>query len=88
MGESFVDSANRLALLYFIRPVLLAFVISIPIAWTILNKWLEGFAYKADIDWTAFMLSGLVMTGIALITICAQTLKAANANPVKNLRTE
>ena len=53
MGESFVDSANRLALLYFIRPVLLAFVISIPIAWTILNKWLEGFAYKADIDWTA-----------------------------------
>ena len=72
----------------FIRPVLLAFIISIPIAWAVLDKWLESFAYKTDIGWTAFVLSGLLMTGIALITLCTLTLKAANANPIKNLRNE
>jgi putative ABC transport system permease protein len=72
----------------FIRLVLLAITISIPIAWIALNKWLESFAYKIDIGWTAFILGGLLMTLLALITVCFQTLKVAISNPVKNLRTE
>lgn len=72
----------------FIRLVLLAFVISIPIAWVALDKWLESFAYKTDIGWSGFIMSGLLMSILALITICVQTMKAALANPIKSLRND
>jgi predicted permease len=72
----------------FILLVLLAFVIAVPLAWIGMNKWLENFAYRTTISWWIFLLAGLSMILIALVTLALQTIKAAIANPVKSLRTE
>ena len=72
----------------FIRLVLLAIVIAAPIAWWATYKWLQDFAYRTSMSWWIFVLSGLTMLLLALITLGIQTIKAAVANPVKSLRTE
>ncbi|MBC9794763.1 ABC transporter permease [Sinomicrobium weinanense] len=72
----------------FIKPVLIAILIASPIAWWGMNSWLEGFAYRINIQWWVFALAGLVAVAIALITVSGQSIKAATANPVKSLRTE
>ncbi len=72
----------------FIILVLLAFLIAVPLAWMGMYKWLENFAYKTEISWWIFLMAGFSMIGIALITLCFQTIKAAMSNPVKSLRTE
>jgi ABC-type antimicrobial peptide transport system permease subunit len=72
----------------FIMLVLLAFVIAAPLAWMGMYKWLENFAYKTEISWWIFLLAGFCMVGIALITLCFQTIKAATTNPVRSLRSE
>ncbi|CAN5806732.1 ABC transporter permease [soil metagenome] len=72
----------------FIKLVLIALVISIPVAWFVMNKWLQDFAYKTNISWTIFAITGLIAVAIALLTISFQSVKAAIANPVKSLRTE
>lgn len=72
----------------FIRLVLIAFVIAFPVGWWMMNKWLQGFAYRTGISWWVFVLAGLLTIAIALITVSFQAIKAAMANPVKSLRTE
>jgi putative ABC transport system permease protein len=72
----------------FVKPVCIAAVIATPIAWYVMNKWLENFAYRVNIDWWVFVVAGLVALLIAMITISFQATKAAMANPVKLLRTE
>ncbi|MES1216387.1 MAG: FtsX-like permease family protein, partial [Bacteroidota bacterium] len=72
----------------FIRLVFISIVIAVPVSWFVMNKWLQDFAYKIDIGWVVFLLSGLVAILIALFTISFQSVKAALANPVKSLRTE
>jgi ABC-type antimicrobial peptide transport system permease subunit len=72
----------------FLRLVLFASVIAIPLSWWAMNKWLEDFAYKTDLSWWVFVLSTLLMMLIAVFTLSIQTIRAANANPVKSLRTE
>ncbi|MEP6682282.1 MAG: ABC transporter permease [Parafilimonas sp.] len=72
----------------FIKLVLIAFIIAAPIAWWTSYKWLEDFAYRTQISWWLFILSGLGMLLLALITLSIQTIKAAIANPIKSLRTE
>ena len=72
----------------FLLLVIIAFVIAAPFAWWAMNKWLQGFAYKTDIGWMVFVLSGFAAVTIALATISFQAIKAAIANPVKSLRTE
>lgn len=72
----------------FMRFVLLAFIIAAPIAWWATYKWLQNYAYKTNMSWWVFAISGLSMLVIALITLSMQTIKAARANPVKSLRTE
>ena len=72
----------------FILLVLLAFVIATPLAWLGMNKWLENFAYRTEISWWIFLISGTGMIVIALITLGFQTVRAALANPVESLRTE
>lgn len=84
-------SVSKLLLLLtkdFIKPVLISFVIAIPITYYLLNKWLENYAFKINISALMFILPALLILIIAVITISTQTLKAANANPVKSLRTE
>lgn len=72
----------------FIKLVILAFIIASPLAWFIMNKWLQDFAYRTDIGaWVFIAAAGLSML-IAFITISIQSVKSALANPVKSLRTE
>jgi putative ABC transport system permease protein len=63
----------------FIKLVLIAFIIACPVAWFVMNKWLQDFAYRINISWWMFALAGILALIIALITV---------ANPVKSLRTE
>jgi putative ABC transport system permease protein len=72
----------------FAKLVLIASVISFPVAWWAMNSWLADFAYRINIQWWVFVMAGIVTLCIALITVSFQTVKAALSNPVKNLRTE
>jgi putative ABC transport system permease protein len=72
----------------FIKLVLIAFVIASPMAWWVMKKWLQNYAYRIDIGSSVFVIAGLLAVMIAAITISSQTIKAAIANPVKSLRTE
>jgi len=72
----------------FLKLVLIAFIIAAPIAWWAMYKWLHDFAYRINISWWIFFLSAVIALLIALFTIGIQSIKAASANPVKNLRTE
>ncbi|PIB31435.1 ABC transporter permease [Maribacter sp. 4G9] len=72
----------------FIKLVLLSILIASPVAWYLMRDWLLQFAYRIDIGWTVFVIAGILTILIALATISFQALKAANANPVKSLRTE
>jgi putative ABC transport system permease protein len=72
----------------FVKLVIIAIIIASPIAWWAMNKWLEAFAYKINISWWMFGVTGIAALFIALTTVCVQAVKAAMANPVKSLRTE
>ncbi|HEY8930579.1 MAG TPA: ABC transporter permease [Mucilaginibacter sp.] len=72
----------------FLKLVLLAIIIGSPIAWWLMNKWLQNFVYRIDINWVIFTMAGLIATGIAIATISFQSVKAALANPVKSLRSD
>jgi putative ABC transport system permease protein len=72
----------------FVRLVLISFVIAIPIIWVAMQKWLQNFAYRADLGWWVFALAGGLALLIALLTVSTQALKAALANPVESLRYE
>ena len=68
--------------------VLLSFLIVCPLAWWAMNKWMQNFVERTPISWWIFVLSGLGMLLMALLTLSFQTIKAAIANPVKSLRSE
>jgi ABC-type antimicrobial peptide transport system permease subunit len=72
----------------FLRLVAIATVIAFPLAWFGMNKFLDGFAYRITIQWWVFVLTAILVVGIALFTVSFQAIKAAIANPVKSLRTE
>jgi putative ABC transport system permease protein len=72
----------------FIKLVIIAIVISVPLCWWVMNNWLQGFAYRIQIGPLIFLESGLIALAIALATMTWQSLKASMANPVKSLRAE
>jgi len=72
----------------FIKPVLISIIIAIPLAWYVMNNWLQDFAYRIRIGWWIFLVAGSIAIIISLITVSFQSIKAAMANPVKSLRTE
>jgi len=72
----------------FLKLVVIAILISFPLTWFAMNKWLQDFAYRIDISWWVFVLAGGIALAIAFITISFQSIKAAIANPVKSLRSE
>ncbi len=87
LGSS-VTSIIMLLSKEFIRWVILANVFAWPIAYFIMNKWLEGFAYRTEIDLWIFFLSGATALLISLLTVIYQAVKAALSNPVDSLRRE
>jgi putative ABC transport system permease protein len=72
----------------FVLLVGLSVLIATPITWYAMNSWLQNYAYRTVLDWWIFALTGGCALLIALLTISYQVLKAANANPARNLRSE
>ncbi|MBM1106514.1 ABC transporter permease [Aurantibacter crassamenti] len=72
----------------FIKVLVIAMLIASPIAWYFMDKWLQDFAYKIEMPWWLFLLSGIIALTIAMLTIGFQSLKSAMANPTKSLRSE
>jgi len=87
LGASVMGIVNMLSK-DFLRLVLVALTVAFPLAFWIMSRWLEGFAYRIDIGWTVFALSGMIALCIALATVSYQAVRAAMANPVKSLRAE
>ena len=72
----------------FVTWIGIAFVIAIPIIWLLLNRWLENFVYHTDISVFHFLLGGIIVLFITLLTVSWHTYKAASGNPVDSLKTE
>jgi putative ABC transport system permease protein len=72
----------------FLKLVIISILIASPLAYLAMNKWLQDYAYRIQIEWWIFLIAGLVAVLIAIITISFQAIKAALANPVKSLRAE
>ena len=87
LGASVVSITTGL-LTEFVRPVLIATIVAAPIAWYVMYKWLQEFAYRINISWWIFIISGVLALLIAMLPLSIQAIRAAIANPVKSLRTE
>ena len=87
LGAS-VLGITRLLSSEFIKLVLAALVIAFPVAYYFMNTWLMDYAFRIEIGWSVFLISGIISLAIAIITVSFQAIKAAIANPVKSLRTE
>jgi putative ABC transport system permease protein len=73
----------------FMRLVIIAAIIALPIAWWLMHKWLENnFAFRIDISGWILLFAGIAALIIAFVTISFQAVKAASVNPVKSLRSE
>ncbi|WP_418500616.1 ABC transporter permease [Flagellimonas sp.] len=87
LGAS-VGKISQMLSMDFAKLVLIALLIGFPLAYFSMENWLEGFAYRIDIQWWVFLLAGTIALGIALLTVSFQSIRAALTNPVKSLRTE
>jgi putative ABC transport system permease protein len=72
----------------FIWLIIISLLIATPLAWYVMNNWLQGFAYRIEMTWWIFPGAGLIAIIVALGTVGFQTLKAAAMNPAKSLRSE
>jgi len=72
----------------FLKLVVLSILVASPLAWWMMSKWLQDFAYRTSISWTVFAMATGAALVTAVATISVQALKSAMANPVKSLRTE
>lgn len=87
LGASF----NRILVLLtqnFLILLSVSLVISIPIGWYLMSEWLTEFEYRVDLGWDVFLLAGVIVALISLITISFESIKALFVNPVKGLRSE
>lgn len=72
----------------FIKLIIVAFLVAAPLAWYLMNMWLENFKYHISIHWSAYVLGLLITVMIALATVAYQSIRAGLANPVDSLRAE
>ncbi len=72
----------------FLKLVIISFLVAAPLAFWAMNKWLQSYTYRISIQWWVFALAGMLSVLIAIVTVSYQAIRAALANPVKNLRTE
>lgn len=87
LGAS-VTNIVRLLSKDYLKLVVIAILFAVPVSWWALNKWLQNFAYRIPLHWWLFALAGIAGIIIAFLTVGFHALKAANANPVKSLKTE
>ena len=72
----------------FIMLVLISFAVAAPVSWYLIDQWLQDFAYRINIPWWAFLLSGLLTLVIAFLTVSFQSVKAAFKNPISSIKVE
>ncbi len=72
----------------FLKWVIISFAIATPMAWFVLHRWLENFAYQTSLSWWIFALAGIIALTIALLTVSWQSWRAATRNPVEALKYE
>jgi predicted permease len=72
----------------FLKLVFISCLIAFPLAWWMMNSWLESYAYRIKINWIIFLIAGALALAIAWFTVIFQAIKAAVTNPVKSLRSE
>ncbi len=72
----------------FLKLVALSFLIAMPLAWFVMNKWLQGYAYRTVVSWWIFALSGIGLLLVTLLTVSFQSLRAAAMSPSRSLRSE
>ncbi|HEU5366151.1 MAG TPA: FtsX-like permease family protein, partial [Hanamia sp.] len=87
LGAS-VTSITTLLSKDFLKLVIISFLIAAPIAWWVMNSWLQSYTYRISIQWWVFALAGILSVIIALLTVSYQAIKAAISNPVESLRSE
>jgi putative ABC transport system permease protein len=87
LGASVLDIASMLSI-DFIKLVFIAALVAFPIAWWAMRQWLQDFAYSVQISWWIFVLAGIMVVAITLLTVSFQSIKAALTNPVDSLRSE
>jgi putative ABC transport system permease protein len=87
LGAS-ISSINSLLSKDFLKLVLLSILIGSPIAWYLMHNWLQGFAYRINIQWWMFAGAGLLAIIVAVITVSYHAVRAALVNPVRSLRSE
>src|SRR3569833_2423579 len=85
LGAS-VSNITRLLSVDFIKLVLLSVIIASPIAWWLMDKWLQGYNYRISMVWWVFASAGIGAVIITLFTVSFQAIKAALANPERSLR--
>lgn len=83
-----VNSIVRLLSKDFVQLVAIAFIIASPIAYYVMDRWLQDFVYRVSVGWGVFAITGLLAVSIAILTVSFQAVKAAVANPVDSLRNE
>lgn len=83
-----VSDILRLMLSCFIRFEAVAFLLAVPLAWLVMNRWLSGFAYQTSMAWWIFALTGAIAFIISFLSTIAQSYRAATRNPVEALRYE
>lgn len=87
MGASVTNIVNLLSR-DFLKLVMVSFVVAAPLAWYFVHQWLQGFAYRININYWVFIIAGMLATCIALFTVSFQAFRAAVSNPVNSLRSE
>jgi len=87
LGAS-IKSITTLLSKDFLQLVIISLLIATPVAWFLMNKWLQDFPYHTPVKWWVFAMAGSMAILVSLITVSFQAIKAAMANPVKSLRTE
>ena len=87
LGASLINIVSLLSG-NFVRLIIMAIALALPIAYFFADNWLQDFAYRIEIGWWVFVVAGASAIGIALLTVSLQSIKAAGMNPVKNLRSE
>jgi len=87
MGAHVSEIINMIGY-HFLKRMLIAFCIAVPLSYFALHQWLENFAYKIELSWWLFATGGLVVFGLAFLTISFHAYKSARANPIDSLRYE
>ena len=72
----------------FLKLVIMALLVATPVAYFLMDKWLQGFVFHVPIQWWVFFITGALSVSIAFITVSFQSIRAARTNPVKSLRNE